>query len=376
MKKIVIEKTLQNRKAIVEVNNVARFVNMEDESESVPAVDYANGELNVRLSKAGASGVYTLKTKGANKYSVSDDQLTITLNELGVGLNVLEVRAQYGTNVDVLLQVMLNVPQNAGEDLDSLEYDLACQDMYSLPIPEQEQADWDESDDSKPSYIKNKPEIPDADVYQVGDSEFDYGGEIFSAENVAKIHAHGVELSEDAIATGEGAVAFGHYAEEDEFGVVATGAYSFAHGAGSEDGSTLAAGAYSHAEGKSCQAMNVGAHAEGTCTRALGEYSHSEGNNSEASGDYSHAEGYSCNAAGAYSHAEGNGTIADYDGQLVCGKFNEPEGTNDYALIVGNGTGNNARSNAFAIDWSGNLVLFDNGTPVVLTPAKLAQLIA
>ena len=31
---------------------------------------------------------------------------------------------------------------------------------------------------------------------------------------------------------------------------------------------------------------------------------------------------------------------------------------------------------AFAIDWNGNLVLFNAGTPVVLTPAKLAALIA
>lgn len=74
--------------------------------------------------------------------------------------------------------------------------------------------------------------------------------------------------------------------------------------------------------------------------------------------------------------AQGTGTIARTTAQMVVGKYNVEDTNGDYALIVGNGTDDNARSNAFAIDWSGNLVLFDNGTPVVLTPSKLATLIA
>ena len=61
---------------------------------------------------------------------------------------------------------------------------------------------------------------------------------------------------------------------------------------------------------------------------------------------------------------------------MVVGKCNVVDTNGDYALIVGNGTDDEHRSNAFAIDWNGNLVLFNAGTPVVLTPAKLAQLIA
>ena len=117
-------------------------------------------------------------------------------------------------------------------------------------------------------------------------------------------------------------------------------------------------------------------HAEGDSTTASGDRSHAEGYSTTASGYASHAEGESTTASGDSSHAEGLGTIAAGHNQHVSGKYNVEDENGDYALIVGNGTGSNARSNAFAIDWSGNLVLFNNGTPVVLTPAKLAQLIA
>ena len=81
-------------------------------------------------------------------------------------------------------------------------------------------------------------------------------------------------------------------------------------------------------------------------------------------------------ASGRASQAFGRATKAAGDYQHVSGKFNVVDTDGDYALIVGNGTADDARSNAFAIDWNGNLVLFNAGTPVVLTPAKLAQLIA
>ena len=56
-------------------------------------------------------------------------------------------------------------------------------------------------------------------------------------------------------------------------------------------------------------------------------------------------------ASGNYSHAQNIGTIARREAQTVIGKYNV-EGT--YALIVGNGTANDARSNAATIDWNGN----------------------
>lgn len=152
----------------------------------------------------------------------------------------------------------------------------------------------------------------------------------------------------------------------------------------------MALGEGSHAEGTSTQAIGDNSHAEGSKTNARGTCSHAEGRYTEASGDYSHAEGYGSHASGYYSHAEGSNTYAfgDYSHaegsntyargkcQHVSGKFNIDDTDGIYAFIIGNGTAHSARSNAFAIEWEGNIVLFDNGTPVVLTPAKLSALLA
>ena len=66
-------------------------------------------------------------------------------------------------------------------------------------------------------------------------------------------------------------------------------------------------------------------------------------------------------ASGDYACAEGLGTKASHKSQTVCGEYNiqdpsssasQQRGT--YVEIVGNGTSNNARSNARTLDWSGN----------------------
>lgn len=60
-------------------------------------------------------------------------------------------------------------------------------------------------------------------------------------------------------------------------------------------------------------------------------------------------------ATGAYALAQGSGTIANGSNQLVAGKYNVKDTSNKYALIVGNGTSNSSRSNAFTVDWQGNV---------------------
>lgn len=74
-----------------------------------------------------------------------------------------------------------------------------------------------------------------------------------------------------------------------------------------------------------------------------------------ATGSYSHAEGYYAVASGQYSHAEGRNTKASSDAQHVSGKFNVEDSTGKYAVIVGNGTADDSRSNALTVDWSGNI---------------------
>ena len=113
-------------------------------------------------------------------------------------------------------------------------------------------------------------------------------------------------------------------------------------------------GKYSFAEGLDTTASGYCSYAEGWKTTASGENSHAEGWKTTASGEKSHAEGYNTIASGDHSHAEGCGTKASSTDQHVQGKYNVEDSSDTYAHIVGNGTANNARSNAHTLDWSGN----------------------
>ena len=138
---------------------------------------------------------------------------------------------------------------------------------------------------------------------------------------------------------------------------------------------TQATGQDSHAEGVDCKAQEHASHAEGRGTTASGDSSHAEGIGSIASGESSHAEGARgttasgaashaegtrTTAAGMCSHAEGTATIANGRNQHVQGRFNVADNDNKFADIVGNGSSEGletVRSNAYALDWDGNLYL-------------------
>jgi len=138
----------------------------------------------------------------------------------------------------------------------------------------------------------------------------------------------------------------------------ATGNYS--HAEGSE---TVSDGLYAHAEGYKSSASANYAHAEGNSTKATGNQSHAEGNNTTASGSVSHAEGTSCKAEGAYSHSGGRSstvTSASEGGfahgreiylnqpyQTGFGQFNEVDAAAKF--MVGDGTADSARKNAFSV---------------------------
>lgn len=153
----------------------------------------------------------------------------------------------------------------------------------------------------------------------------------------------------------------------------ASGSYSHAEGNG-----TTAKGSYSHTEGSSTTASGTNSHAEGYRTIASGGYSHAEGYETTAGGGYgSHAEGYYTNASSNYSHAEGYktsargyatsahgaNTIAQGYIQAVFGKYNTLyagasaiTSTDGSIFIVGVGTSDTARKNAFRITNSGQCV--------------------
>ncbi len=89
-------------------------------------------------------------------------------------------------------------------------------------------------------------------------------------------------------------------------------------------------------------------------TGALGDYSHSEGKDTLAEGEASHSQGTNTYAKARNSDAGGEGTIAVRENQTVRGQFNKP---NPKALfILGNGTDENNRSNAFEVLEDGGVI--------------------
>ena len=156
---------------------------------------------------------------------------------------------------------------------------------------------------------------------------------------------------------GYSTTASGTRAHAEGSGTKATGDYAHAEGV-----TTTASGGYGcHAEGYGTTASGIRAdHAEGQNTTASGGSSHAEGAGTEASGGASHAEGAYTVASGSWTHAAGYYTIAQRGFQTVVGEYNIADtggdsrfGLGDYALIVGNGTQSNARSNALATRWDG-----------------------
>lgn len=141
------------------------------------------------------------------------------------------------------------------------------------------------------------------------------------------------------------------FAHAEGYHTTASGRISHAEG----DYST-ASGMISHAEGYDTTASGEYSHAEGYRAKASGNDSHAEGHVTTASGEASHAEGYNAIASGRHSHAQNYGTIAANSYQTALGKYNEEDTAGDYAVIIGNGTADDARSNALTVDWDGNVV--------------------
>lgn len=145
-------------------------------------------------------------------------------------------------------------------------------------------------------------------------------------------------------------LAYGAYSTAEGSLNIASGLCS--HAEGKEN---IAIAYSSHAEGLYTQALEAYAHAEGMYTFATGARSHSEGTSTFASGYTAHSEGTGTHANGDYSHAQNYYTEADSDYQTVIGKYNNQDTHDTYAFIIGNGTADNARSNALTVDWSGNV---------------------
>lgn len=207
----------------------------------------------------------------------------------------------------------------------------------------------------------------------VGAAAWAEGGGFAVGEGASATAEYGIAIGLFAKASGKGATAIGPAAE-------ASGLYSFAFG---QD--LVSSGQKSYAEGYRTTASGNASHSEGQQTIASGNLSHAEGTYTQSSGVASHAEGRYTIASGGRSHAQGDNTIANHYAQHAMGAYNvaDPstaEGTEkgNYIEIVGNGTDDNARSNARTLDWEGNETLAGSLTlgSTTLTEAQLIALLA
>ena len=201
------------------------------------------------------------------------------------------------------------------------------------------------------------------------------------------------------------------YSHAEGRSTIASGESSHAEGH-----STVASGSYSHAEGYNTTASGDFSHAEGRFTIASGTHSHAEGGKdftfaqlgsrvfpyynvtartdeeikngvtlggngtvyevqgaSIAAGNSSHAQGVGTTALAETSFTSGLGTVSVGNYETVIGKWNSySDGINQYwdrwAFIIGNGTDDDARSNAFAVEWDGTIYVGDKKLIDIIYP--------
>lgn len=119
---------------------------------------------------------------------------------------------------------------------------------------------------------------------------------------------------------------------------------------------SVASGACSFAGGRKASSSSIGTTAEG-----IGSFAY--GTSAYAKGDGSLAIGQVTTASGLLSSSFGNYTISSGRAQMVIGQYNIEDteedtthgsGAKKNIFIIGNGTANDARSNALTVDWNGN----------------------
>ncbi len=187
------------------------------------------------------------------------------------------------------------------------------------------------------------------EIYQTG--YIRYGGLSGSEQGGASITFGHMTRAEGyaSQAVGWSTKASGQASHAEGQGSHASGKGSHAEGSSAAQGENSHAENTSHAEGTSSHAENVG--------NALGSCSHAEGIRTEASGIASHTQGNITKATATASSAAGNRTVATNEYSHACGKYNADmaNNINGTAFVVGNGTGDETKSNAFTVNFDGTV---------------------
>ena len=258
-----------------------------------------------------------------------------------------------------------------GYDRNQFEVSLEINEVVSVTIDGVETSDYEVGGDGFIFVLDDSPEDGSVVVftyitYSQSAKAYTFGYRETGSRIGGLSTASGYELEASGFcshAEGFRTVASGNHSHAEGYESEVT---EYARAAHAEGYHTTARGDYSHAEGLFCQTIGLSAHAEGYYTTARGRESHSEGSNTTANGDYSHSQNFH--------------TIASSDYQTTLGKYNVEDANGTYALIVGNGTADNARSNALTLDWSGTLGLAaplpvsSGGTGLTASPSMLTNL--
>ena len=302
--------------------------------------------LRVELVAPNVSGARDLIKSG--ECTVSDNALSITLNAgdwLKGGVYRLQVSATFGTQTQVIYALDITVPRYGSLASEPQEYEDTVTVVSTY-------GDGDKSGADATVYAKDG----DGNAHvttplSIGNGVATGGGSIASGNVVGE----GASIQ----STGEGSIASGYAG--DGASIQATGSGAIASGNVEEEGASIqATGSGTIASGY------VG---DGASIQSTGDGAIASGN---ANATYGNVE-----ASGQASQAFGIGVKATQDGQMAVGKCNVVDDDDTFAFIVGNGTDDENRSNAFAVTKSGGLALFEaDGTPVILDAAKLKALIA
>lgn len=183
-------------------------------------------------------------------------------------------------------------------------------------------------------------------------------------------------------ATGNNTVASGHQSTSMGELTTASGRETLASG-----NSTTASGNYSTAMGLSTTASGAQSTAMGRLTTASGISSLALGNSTTASGHQSVSAGNSSIASASYSTAFGYGSVASDFTSTVIGQYNNSlssittngSATNydadNTAFVIGNGTDDSNRSDAFKVMFNGDTTVSNDltvsGDVVVSSDARL-----
>jgi hypothetical protein len=175
---------------------------------------------------------------------------------------------------------------------------------------------------------------PDKAAFRAG---YDYGP-LWDKDNIGNY----------SFATGKSTNAYGEGGFASGVNSIA-GTYAVAMGLGN-----ISTGSASFSAGASSSAQGIRSVALGSVNIAAGDYSAAFGFNTRALGFKSIAIGDRARAVADMSTAMGSNTVARSDNSFVTGLYNDTTNTNRI-FEVGNGTADNARSNAVTVLTNGNV---------------------